>query len=785
MRNEARESMTHRAWPMICALSLAPVGASLQAHDPSPPHAAQTNLERDFDASIDRDEMRQWLRQMSSEPNQVGSPHDKSNADWELAQFRRFGWDAHVETFDVVYPTPIEESVEILSSPAYRFTLQEPPISGDTSATGSQPALPAYLAYQGDGEVTAPVVYVNYGLEEDYAQLRRLGISVEGKIVLARYGGGFRGLKPRLAKDHGAVGCLIYSDPAGDGYGVESTYPSGPARPPQGTQRGTVLDITRWVGDPLKPDGVAAATRLTIAESPVIMKIPALPVSYADAQVLMKTLGGQVVPKEWRGALPLTYRAGPSAASVHLVVKSDWSAKTLYDVVAMIHGTSQRDEWVLRGNHRDGWVFGAEDPLSGQVALLEEAKAIGQLVRSGWHPRRTLVYLSWDGEEAGLMGSTEWASAHTAELKEKAVIYINSDNNDHGFLRAGGSADLDHLVNEVANDVMDPETQVSIAQRLRAKMEVDGAAKGASEEAKTNATLALNPSHDFPIQALGSGSDFSVYLEHLGIASLNIEFGEEGGGSFGVYHSRYDTFEHYDRFGDPGFAYSAVLAKFVGHLILHTADADLPLQRTTNFAEEVRRYLEAAKTLEANQRSASTTQARMLANNAFQLAADPNLPSGNPQMLSAVPPIDFTAMDGAVSGLEASAQAYDAAFAKNAASLEPGARTRLRLLMLTIDQTLAPAQGLPGRTWFKNLIYAPGRYTGYEVRTLPGITEAIEEERWADVDAYVQLTADALNAYSERLKEATALLTAGLNAARAASRSNPIIGFFCAFGLLA
>jgi len=744
----------------ICALTLAPVGASLQAHSPGLPAASHANLEREFDSSIDRDEMRRWLRQMSSEPNQVGSPHDKANAEWELAQFRKFGWDAHIETFDVLYPTPIEAGVEILSAPTYRFTLQEPPIAGDTSATASQPALPAYLAYQGDGDVTAPVVYVNHGLQEDYAWLQRSGISVEGRIVLARYGGGFRGLILRLAQDHGAVGCLIYSDPAEDGYAVESVYPGGPARPSQGIQRGTVLDITRWVGDPLKPDGSATGKRLTLSESPVIMKIPALPVSYEDAQVLLKTFSGPVVPKQWRGALPLTYRAGPSQVPVHLRVKSAWGTKTLYDVVAMIRGSSQPDEWVLRGNHRDAWVFGAEDPLSGQVVLLEEAKAIGRLARGGWHPRRTLVYLSWDGEEAGLMGSTEWASAHAAELKQKAVMYVNSDNNDRGFLSAGGSPDLEHLLNEVANDVTDPETQVSVGQRLRAKMEVDGAAKGVSQEAKANATLAIDARHDFPIQALGSGSDFSAYLEHLGVPALNVEFGEEGGGSRGVYHSRYDTFEHYDRFGDPGFAYSAVLAKFVGRVILRTADADLPPQRATNFAEAVRRYLGAAKQLEADQHSASATQARMLASNAFRLAADSNLQSGNPPVAPAMPPIDFTALDDAVNRLEVSAKSYDATFTKRAASLDAVARARLRHLMLTIDETLAPTQGLPGRPWFKNLIYAPGRYTGYETKTLPGITEAIEEQSSADAAAYVHFTAEALNAYRERLEEAIALLKA-------------------------
>ena len=384
---------------------------------------AQGTLEHEFDAAVNTDEMRGWLKRMSSEPNQVGSPHDNANAEWELAQFKKFGWDAHIETFEVLYPTPISESVELLGAQPYKATLQERPIAGDSSATAKDPALPAYLAYQGDGDVTAPLVYVNYGMQDDYKALQRMGVSVNGKIVIARYGAGWRGLKPKLAQEHGAIGCLIYSDPADDGYAVESTYPDGPARPSQGIQRGSVTDMTLFPGDPLTP-GVGAtahAKRLTIAESPVILKIPALPISYADAQVLLKTMAGQVVPKEWRGALPITYRVGPSTAPVHLAVKSDWSLKTIYDVIAVMKGSAWPDQWVMRGNHHDGWVFGAADPLSGQVSLLEEAKAIGQLASRGWRPKRTIVYLSWDGEEPGLLGSTEWAETHAAEVKQKAA----------------------------------------------------------------------------------------------------------------------------------------------------------------------------------------------------------------------------------------------------------------------------------------------------------------------------------------------------------------------------
>jgi N-acetylated-alpha-linked acidic dipeptidase len=721
--------------------------------------AAQAQLERNFDAAITADEMRGWLQRMSAEPNHVGSPHDKANAEWELGQFKKFGWDAHIETFEVLYPTPISESVELLGAQPYKVTLQERPIPGDSSASAKDPALPAYLAYQGDGDVTAPLVYVNYGMQEDYKTLQRMGISVEGKIVVARYGAGWRGLKPKLAQEHGAIGCLIYSDPADDGYAVEASYPDGPARPSQGIQRGSVIDMTLFGGDPLTPDvgATANAKRLKIAESPVILKIPALPISYADAQVLLKTLSGPVVPKEWRGALPITYRVGPGTARVHLAVKSDWNLKTIYDVVAVMKGSTWPDQWVMRGNHHDGWVFGAADPLSGQVSLLEEAKAIGQLVKRGWKPKRTIVYLSWDAEEPGLLGSTEWVETHAAELKQKGVLYVNSDTNGRGFLFAGGNHDLEHFVNLVADDVTDPETTVSIGKRLRAKMEVGGTKKGATEEAKADAKAAIDPSKDFPLQALGSGSDYSAFLEHLGLPTLDIGFEEEGS-SGGVYHSRYDTFEHFERFGDPGLVYTALLAKTVGRLVLRAADADLPLQQAGDFADTVSGYLEQVKKLETDKRNAALVQSKMLAGDAFRLAADPTKTSAAPTALLPVPPIDLKPMDLAVTRLTASAKAYDAACAQNGARLAPAARMRVASLMQTIDQTLAPAVGLPERTWFKNLIYAPGRYTGYGAKTLPGLTEAIEEERWADANAYARFTADALNAYSARLDQATAVL---------------------------
>jgi len=725
----------------------------------APAPSSEADVERNFDVLIHPSDLRDWMKLLASEPNHVGSPHDKANANQILAWFKDWGWDARIERFWVLYPTPIKETFERSGPQPFKAPLQAPPSPGDTSATATEPALPAYAEYQGDGDVTAPLIYVNYGMQDDYKTLQRLGVKVKGAIVIARYGGGWRGLKPKLAYEHGALGCVIYSDPGNDGYAIDKTYPAGPMRPPRGIQRGSVSDTSLYPGDPLTP-GIAAtknAKRLKISAAPTILKIPTLPISYADAQVFLAGLAGPVAPQSWRGSLPITYHVGPGAIPGHLAVKSDWSLKEIDDVIAMMKGSTWPEQWVVRGNHHDGWVFGASDPLSGQAAVLAEAKAIGGLIKAGWQPKRTLVYASWDAEEPMLLGSTEWTEAHAGELRKNAVIYVNSDTNGRGFLAVAGSHDFQHLVNEVASDVRDPETGVSIGQRLRAHMRVAAFEPDAKQHVKDEAKIAADPDRDFPIEALGSGSDFSGFIDHLGVPSLDLAFGEEGD-SRGVYHSRYDTFEHHSRFVDPGFVYDALLAKTAGRLVLRVADAEVPVQRTSGFADTVSDYLEQLKKLADDEREQSETQAGLLRDRIFQLAADPTKSSGLPTPLDRVPHVEFAALEDAVDRLQRSAKAYDDALAKNGADL-PGARLKLlQSLMQTIDQTLAPDIGLPGRAWYKNLVYAPGRLTGYEAKTLPGVREAIEDRRWADANRYARITAQALNTYSNRLDKATAVL---------------------------
>jgi N-acetylated-alpha-linked acidic dipeptidase len=716
-------------------------------------------LEKAFDAAIVPAEMSGWMRTMAAEPNHVGSAHDKTNAEETLALFKSWGWDAKIETFQVLYPTPVKVALELTGAKGFKATLTEKPVPGDATSSRTKDELPAYVAYQGDGDVTAPLVYVNYGMREDYETLERMGVGVRGKIVIARYGAGWRGLKPRLAQEHGAVGCIIYSDPRDDGFATDDAYPKGTARPSQGIQRGSVADMTLYPGDPLTP-GVGATDgqrRLPREEAPTILKIPVLPISYGDAERFLAGLEGRVAPASWRGGLAITYHVGGTeGAQAHLTVGSAWTQKTIYDVVATMRGSELPDQWVLRGNHHDGWVFGASDPISGHVAMMAEAKAIGALIRGGWRPKRTLVYLSWDAEEPMLVGSTEWVETHADELKAKGLVYINTDGNGRGFLNVGGSPSLQHLVSNVAAAVTDPETGVSVDARRRADAMTSGEGGNPSEMAAAKA--AADSGKDMPIEPLGSGSDYSGFLEHLGLAALNVGYGGEGQ-SGGVYHSAYDTWEHHSRFVDPGFAYAGALAKTTGRIVLRLCESDGPIQRYGDFADTVAGYLDEVKKLADTKREAQVAQAAMIEKNAYKLADDPTLSSGPPTPLKVVPYFNLAPIENALVRLKDSAKAYDQTLADKRGGLSPSVKSWLVALAGKTEQALTIDEGLPGgRGWYKNMIYAPGRFTGYGAKTLPGVREAIEDERWADVDVYAALTAKALNAYADRLDEGVALM---------------------------
>src|SRR5271170_4147062 len=484
--------------------------------------ATEIALEKKFQDGIVPGNIRENMRRLSARPHHVGSPYDKDNAEWILARMKEWGFDEHIETFSVLFPTPKERLIELLEPTQFRAKMQEPVLPIDPTSSQTAEQLPTYNAYSADGDVTAPLVYVNYGIREDYEQLDRMGISVKGAIVIARYGSAWRGTKPKVAAERGAIGCIIYSDPKGDGYFNGDDYPVGGWRPREGVQRGSVMD-TDYPGDPLTP-GVGAtddAKRLAITEAKTITKIPVLPISWADAVPLLSALQGPVAPEAWRGALSITYRIGPGPAKVHLKVASNWDLKPVNDVIATLHGAVAPDEWVVRGNHYDAWVNGADDPIAGMVAVLEEARVLGELHKAGWNPKRTIIYCAWDGEEPGLLGSTEWVETHDAELQKHAVAYINSDSNGRGFFYAGGTHDLQHLINDVVRDIQDPEKHIPVQQRARLRQ------IARAHNAEERAEIRKNNNGDVRINALGDGSDFTAFQDHAGISALNIGYGGE------------------------------------------------------------------------------------------------------------------------------------------------------------------------------------------------------------------------------------------------------------------
>lgn len=713
---------------------------------------AERDLETRFKAMPDPARMRENMRLLSARPHHVGSAYGKTNAEWILGQFRSYGWDAHIENFDVLFPTPVERVVELIAPTTYRATLQETAVSGDPTSNQQAEQLPSYNAYSADGDVTGPLVFVNYGIPADYEELERRGISVKGAIVIAKYGGSWRGIKPKVAAEHGAVGCLIYSDPRDDGYAGGDVFPNGPMRPAQGVQRGSVEDMPVYPGDPLTP-GVGAtkdAKRLAISEAKTITKIPVLPISYGDAQPLLSALGGSIVPEAWRGGLPITYRYGPGQARVHLRVKSDWSLKTLYDVIAKLPGTTEADQWVIRGNHHDAWVNGAEDPISGLVAELEEARALGALYKQGWRPKRTIIYAAWDGEEPGLLGSTEWAETHADELRAHAVAYLNSDTNSRGYLGVAGSHSLEKFINGVARDIEDPEAGVSSWKRNQMARIVRGSPES-RREARTR--------EDLRIGALGSGSDYSSFIDHLGVPSLNLGYGGEDDG--GIYHSIYDDFYWFTHFSDTAFVYGRALAQTAGTAVLRLANADLLPFAFTNLAETVDGYVKDLQSLRDKRAEQITERNQAIDEDAFRLTSDPRDPVIAPKRQQAAPQLNFAPLLNAVDSLNHASTRYDRAYASAVAAGRASVAKGVNERLLQAERALTSSEGLKGRPWYTHMLYAPGFYTGYGVKTVPGVREAIEQGQWQEADREIVRAAAALEREASLVSGLTDALSAG------------------------
>jgi N-acetylated-alpha-linked acidic dipeptidase len=747
---------------LLAALPLLPVDAPALSGFSTSSARAEHEMEAKYLAIPDRANLRQYMERLTARPHHVGSPYDKDNAEWMLSKFKEWGLDAKIENYEVLFPTPRERVLELTEPRHFTAKLEEPAVSGDRTSAQRDEQLPSYNAYSIDGDVTAPLVYVNYGASDDYEQLERLGVSVKGAIVIARYGATWRGIKPKLAAEHGAVGCIIYSDPRDDGYANGDQYPLGPFRPADGVQRGSVMDMPVYSGDPLTP-GVGAtkdAKRLKLSEVTVFTKIPTIPISYADAQPLLAELTGPVAPDRWRGGLPITYHVGPGPSKAHLKLAFNWDTKTLYDVIVRIPGAVYPDEWVIRGNHHDAWVNGAADPVSGTSALLEEARALSILLKQGWRPKRTIVYCVWDGEEPGLLGSTEWVEDHADELQRKAVAYINSDGNGRGFLNVGGSHTLEKFINSVAREVKDPETNLTIWKRLQMRR-----IEGPRPPAAGVATLQQDRDEarqrpDLRIAALGSGSDYSPFLDHLGVASLNLGFGGEDGG--GVYHSIYDDFNWYTHFADTDFSYGVALSQLVGLAMLRLADADVIPFDFTNFTDTIKRYTDEVERLAQTQRNEIVETNREIDEGVFNATSDPRRPTVAPPKVEVPPYLNLTPLRNGLASLERSSTQYEKAFARamdgGGSALARASSASINAQLIAVERALTLNDGLPNRPWYRHQIYAPGLYTGYDVKTLPGVRESIEQKQWKAADEQAERLGKVLQNAAERIQSAAAEL---------------------------
>ncbi len=703
----------------------------------------QRDIEAKFDSHLQRENLRAWMQRLAARPHHLGSAYGKENADLIAKLFRSWGYETKIETYRVLFPTPRVRLLEMTAPEKYTAGLAEPPLVEDGATAQTSEQLPLYNAYSADGDVSAELVYVNYGVPRDYEELEKNGVDVRGKIVIARYGGSWRGIKPKVAAEQGAIGCILYSDPRDDGYYQGDVYPKGPYRNEHGGQRGSVADMPVYSGDPLTP-GIAAtenARRLDRASATTLTKIPVLPISYRDALPLLRALGGPVAPSDWRGALPITYHLGPGPARVRLKLEFNWDLVPAHNVIATMRGTDRADQWIIRGNHHDAWVNGADDPISGLVAMMEEARSIAELTKTGWKPRRTIIYGAWDGEEQGLLGSTEWVEDHVEELRRHAAVYINSDSNGRGFLGAGGSHTLERFVTEVARDVPDPQRNVSVLERLRARQVVLASSDDDRKAARDRELIKLD--------ALGSGSDFTPFLQFAGLAVLNIGYGGEDGG--GSYHSIYDSFDHYVRFGDPKFDYGIAQAKTTGRMVLRLANADVLPFQFTPLAETLSSYVSELVKLTDETRMRVEEKNRQLAEKTMEIAADPTRPFVAPAPDRPVPHLEFAPLRNAVARLTESAKEFDRVVSM------AGTNADLDRALMKMEQALTRPEGLPGRPWYRHYVYAPGQYTGYGVKTLPAVREAIELKRWEDANREIVITAKVLQSYAAQLERTTSI----------------------------
>ncbi len=707
----------------------------------------QRAIEAAFDSNLSAKEQKEWLRKFSAEPHHAGSEAGKRVESEISGMLSRWGYDTEIEEYEILLPTPKERSLELVSPTRFKASLEEDSLDADPSTSVRQHLLPPYNAFSIDGEVEGELVFINYGRPEDHELLERYGIDLTGKIAIAKYGKSWRGIKPKLAAEKGAIGTIIYSDPADDGYRQGDVYPQGPFKHKSGVQRGSVMDMPTYPGDVLTP-GIGAtkrAKRLKRKNVTTITKIPVLPISYEDALPLLSAMSGSLVPSEWVGGLPITYHLGPGPARVRLKVAFNWDRTTIYNVIARLKGDKFPDEWIIRGNHHDGWNHGAADPISGLVSLLAEAKSVAALAKSGMPPARTIIYAAWDAEEPGLIGSTEWAEHHAKDLKEHAVAYLNTDGNSRGFVRVGGSHTLERFFNQITAEVSDPQTGVSIGKRLEARVTALGDEK---------ARKLLSERKHIPLYPLGSGSDYTPFLQHLGIASANLGFGGEGNG--GSYHTLYDTYEHYTRWRDPDLVYGVALSQVAGRATLRLANAPVLPFDFVQFVENVAQYVDELEKLADKMREETTKNNQMIEDGTYRLALDPTKLLGPPTVKDEVPHFNFAPLKNSLLRLRKSAEAVN----EVSGTVDmPADRIRsLNQMLYTVERRMTREEGLAGRPWYKHHIYAPGFYTGYGVKTIPGVREAIEVRDFDEVAGQIEIAAGVLDAVSRQLDNIAGIL---------------------------
>ncbi len=701
--------------------------------------------EEKFDSYLKAENVSQLIKDMSARPHHVGSPGGKAVADYIYNKFKSWGYDVRIETYYVLFPTPKTRLLEMTSPAKFKATLMEKVLAEDATSDQTSEQLPPYNCWSADGDVTSELVFVNYGLPEDYDYLNRLGIDVKGKIVIAKYGRSWRGIKPKVAQEHGAIGCIIYSDPKDDGYYDGDVYPKGAFKNEYGVQRGSVLDMPIYPGDPLTPGYASTkdAKRLDRKDATNLLKIPVLPISYHDAEPLLRSLEGPVAPDDWRGALPFTYHIGPGKSTVHLKLEFNWDTKPINNIIAKLPGSERPDEWVIRGNHHDAWVNGAGDPISGQAAMMEEARAVSELVKTGWKPKRTLAYCAWDGEEPSLMGSTEWVEDHADELQQKTVAYINSDGNGRGFFGVGGSHALEGFMNEVGRDVTDPETGISILDRRREVNIISAKNEKSKKEMLAKKTIS--------IEALGSGSDFSAFLQHLGIPSFNLGFGGEDPG--GEYHSIYDSYDDYRRFKDPSFIYGVVLAKTAGRTALRLANAEVLPFDFKSLYKTMNGYASEVIALADQMRESTEVENMLIKEKFYSNTTDTAKKLLPPSPKDEVPYLNFSSLQNSMAILEKTTNHLSDALAKG--KLDAAKQDEVNKSLYRAEQKLLTENGLPRRGWYKHAIYAPGFYTGYGVKTLPGIREAIEQRNWKEAQEQIEIDAKVIKNFSDYLDSIT------------------------------